>query len=137
MLPDIFAPEVQTLIGATGEMGIEMLAEERIRGLGSDATGSEPSADRGSKAFLFAMDDLGGQEFFGGALEEVFGGFSPELERVRQATGEVGDLDVEEWTANFERVHHTGAVGLREDAILQVDFCVKLKRAVHRIGCGA
>ena len=69
MLPDIFAPEVQTLIGATGEMGIEMLAEKRVFGFGSDATGAKPSADRGAKAFLFAMDDLGGQELFGGALE--------------------------------------------------------------------
>lgn len=137
MLPDIFAPEVLTLIGAAGQVGIEMLAEERVFGFGSDATGAKPSADRSSKAFLFAMDDFGREELFGCALEEVFVGFSSELERVRQATGEVGNLDVEEGTANFERVHHTGSVGLREDAILQVDFGVKLKRAVHRIGCGA
>jgi hypothetical protein len=83
LLPDIFAPEVQTLIGEADQVGIEMLAEERIRGLGSDATSAEPSANRGAKAFLFAMDDLGGQELFGGALEKVFGGLSSELERVR------------------------------------------------------
>jgi hypothetical protein len=137
LLPDIFAPEVQTLIGATGEVGIEMLAEKRIRGLRNYATGAEPSTDGGAKAFLFAMDDLGGQELFGGALEEVFGGFPPELERVRQATSKIGDLDIEEGTANFERVHHAGAVGFREDAILQVDFGVELQGPIHRIGCGA
>ena len=137
MLPDIFAPEVKSLIGAAGEVGIEMLTEQRVRGLGSDATVAKPSADRDAKAFLFAMDDLGGQELFGGALEEVFGGFPPELERVRQATSKIGDLDIEEGTANLERVHHAGAVGFREDAILQVDFGVELQGPIHRIGCGA
>jgi hypothetical protein len=61
LLPDIFAPEVEALVGTAGEVRIEMLAEERICGFGSDAARSEPGTDRSAEAFLFAMDDVGGE----------------------------------------------------------------------------
>ena len=73
-------------------------------------------------------------EAFCGALEEVFGGFSAELEGMRKAAGEVGDFDVEKRTADFKGIHHAGAVGFREDAVLQIDFGVELKGAVNRVG---
>ena len=137
MLPDIFAPKVEAFIGTAGEVRIQMLAEKRGFGFGCEATSSEPGTDRGSKAFLFPMDDLAGQEFFGRALEEVFGGLAAKFEMMRQAAGKIRDFDVEKWASHFERVHHAGAVGLREDSVLQVDFGVKLQSAVHRVVGGA
>ena len=38
------------------------------------------------------------EETLDGALEEILGGFAPEFEMVRKASGKIGDFDVEKWT---------------------------------------
>jgi hypothetical protein len=101
-LPDVFTPKVEAFVGATGEMGIQMLAEKRAFGFGSKTTGSEPGTDGRSKTLFLPMNNVGGQEFFSHALEKIFCRAAPELESMREAPGKVGDLDVEQGAPDFE-----------------------------------
>ena len=53
------------------------------------------------------------------------------------AAGEVDKVEIEKRGPRLKAVHHSGAVDFYEDVVLQVEFRVKLQRAVDQVGLGA